>query len=341
MYGVKATKNQSTRLNLLAAVLLTATAVFASPLYSQSSSNSAGAEGISLTIRYFDKTIYTPDSDIMIKLTISNDSGNPYRFRLADNRIYSVDFDVRSMTNVQPPRSQKFTTQINANQPAFFREVSIDPGEEYSFSENLSDYYRISDPGMYVVTASFYPELHTQVGMSQASPSDVIDSNRLTLSVQPSVQGVAAIRQQINEQTGEVLSREALPPDQVVSFTLQARQKGDWNRFFLYLDIPSLIKREPQRARSFLRMSEADQQAYIQKFKDELKQQTTASDIVVVPSSFQIVRTSYTPDRGSVEVIEKFNNGNFTEVKRYTYTLERRDRIWYITGYDVQNVGTE
>ena len=119
MYGVKATKNQSTRLNLLAAVLLTATAVFASPLYSQSSSKSAGAEGISLTIRYFDKTIYTPDSDIMIKLTISNDSGNPYRFRLADNRIYSVDFDVRSMTNVQPPRSQKFTTQINANQPAF------------------------------------------------------------------------------------------------------------------------------------------------------------------------------------------------------------------------------
>ncbi|WP_455382245.1 hypothetical protein [Salinispira pacifica] len=341
MYGVKATKTKEPRLPALAALLLLTLALLPLPAVAQSASGSSGTEGVGLTIRYFDKSIYTPGGDIMIQVTIANNSGSTYRFRLADNRMYSIDFDVRSMTNVEPPRSQKFTTQLNTNQPAFFREISIDPGEQYSFTENLSDFYDISDPGMYVVTAMFYPELHNNIGMAPSSASAVLTSNRLTLSVRPSVQGVAAIQERINQETGEVLSREGLPPDQVVSFTLQARQKGDWNRFFLYLDIPSLIRRDPARARSFLRLSEADQQAYIQKFKNELKQQTTASDIVVVPSSFQIVRTSYTPDRGTVEVIEKFDNGSFTEVKRYTYTLERRDRIWYIVNYDVQNVGTE
>ncbi|HUX11861.1 MAG TPA: hypothetical protein VMW87_02465, partial [Spirochaetia bacterium] len=186
-------------------------------------------------------------------------------------------------------------------------------------------------------------DLHTDVGMGMsAGNSKTLNSNRLTLSVQPSAEGMPAVQERLNQETKEVLSREALPPDQVVAFTLQARQKGDWNRFFLYLDITSLIKRDAQRGRSFLRMSETDQQAYITKFRNDLQRQTTAvSDIVVVPSSFQVVRTAYTPDRGTVEVLEKFNNGSFTEVKRYTYTLERRDRIWYIVNYDVQNVGTE
>jgi hypothetical protein len=302
--------------------------------------NAAQLAGVSVSIRFYNKAIYFPGSDVEIKVTIANDSGSTYRFKLADNRLYSIDFDVRTMTNTEVLRSQKFTTQMNSNQPAFFRDVSIDPGEAYSFTETLADFRDITDPGMYVVTARFFPSLNPDMGATGKQPAS-LTSNRLTLSVRPSAQGLAAVQEKIDQQTGEVLSREALPPDQVVAFTIQARQHGNWNRFFLYLDVPSLIKRDPARARRFLRMSETDQQAFIQKFKADLQHQTDSSDIVVVPSSFQIIKTSYTPDRGTVEALEKFKNSNFTEVKRYTYTLERRDNIWYIVGYEVQNLGTE
>ena len=309
-------------------------------VHAQSNPNTTLPTGVSVAIRYYDQAIYFPGSDIEIKVTISNDSGNTYQFELADNRMYSLDFDVRSMTNVEVPRATKFTTQMNSNQPAFFRNVSINPGEAYSFTENLQDYRNIADPGMYVVTASFYPNLRSD--LSGASKTDTsMKSNRLTLSVSPSVQGIAAVQQRIDQQTGAVLAREALPPDQVVSFTLQARQHGNWDRFFLYLDLEALLRRDPAQDRRFVRMSQADQQAMIAKFRNDLKQSTTASDISVIPTSFRIVQTSYTPDRGTVQVLEDFDNGSYTEVKRYTYTVQRKNDIWYITDYEVQNLGTK
>ena len=36
-----------------------------------------------------------------------------------------------------------------------------------------------------------------------------------------------------------------------------------------------------------------------------------------------------------------FNNGTFTEKKRYTYYVRQRDGIWYIYNYIVDNLGTE
>ena len=43
------------------------------------------------------------------------------------------------------------------------------------------------------------------------------------------------------------------------------------------------------------------------------------NDIVAVPESFQIEKTTYSPTEGSVTVIEWFKYPNFSEKKRYTY----------------------
>ena len=40
-------------------------------------------------------------------------------------------------------------------------------------------------------------------------------------------------------------------------------------------------------------------------------------------------------------MLEKFRQRDFTELKRFTYNLTRRDRIWLITGYETVNLGTE
>jgi hypothetical protein len=44
---------------------------------------------------------------------------------------------------------------------------------------------------------------------------------------------------------------------------------------------------------------------------------------------------------GTVTVLEKFRVGNYTERKRYTYYLRRKDDIWTVVDYSVVNLGTE
>ncbi len=65
------------------------------------------------------------------------------------------------------------------------------------------------------------------------------------------------------------------------------------------------------------------------------------NDIALVADDFEIQQTSYTPFEGTVQVLEKFKERDFTELKRFTYSLTRRGRIWLITGYEAVNLGTE
>jgi hypothetical protein len=52
-------------------------------------------------------------------------------------------------------------------------------------------------------------------------------------------------------------------------------------------------------------------------------------------------RTEYNNQEGTVTVLEEFNYGNFTERKRYTYYVQRRDDIWTVVDYSVVNLGTK
>ncbi|MFW5729347.1 MAG: hypothetical protein ACOCYG_06750, partial [Spirochaetota bacterium] len=138
----------------------------------------ANAQGVDLSIRFFDAEVYFPDSEIRVKLTLRNDSAEPYRFRLAEDRVFNVEFDVRTLSNRELDASQEFINARTSNQRLFYRELSLQPGEEYGFVESLDDYIAVTEPGVYVVTATFYPELIDGNG-------EAIASERLMLSVRP------------------------------------------------------------------------------------------------------------------------------------------------------------
>ena len=79
----------------------------------------------------------------------------------------------------------------------------------------------------------------------------------------------------------------------------------------------------------------------LQQFKADLMQSRIDTDIVSIPSKFQIETTTYSQTQGTVKVIEWFRNTTFTEKKRYTYYVRQRDGIWQIYNYTVDNLGTE
>ncbi len=294
----------------------------------------AYSDGVKLIIRYYDKKINYPGSNIFIKVEIKNDSSETFRFKVADSRFFNIDFEVKTLTNIELHHSEEFIIQRNSIQPVFFREMSLEPGEEYAFVEELSRFVELKDPGVYLVKAEYYPELNHFLD------EEHMQSNILSLSIKPS-SVLSEINAQIDEETGEILTKEAFSPDQVVSYMLNARQKGHWDKFFLYLDLEKLMIRNNEKEQKYIRSSDEKRQYMLNQYKNNLRKEIIDNDILIIPNEFNIIKTSYTAQEGIVDVIEKFVYPDFTEIKKYKYYLHRKDIVWTIYNYQVQNLGTE
>ena len=315
----------------------------------------AAENGIEFNIRYYDKKIYYLEQDpILILMTLTNTGPYTFHFRLADERAFSVDFDVRTNSNRAVEAADILLRRRSQSQQVYFREVSIEPGESFSFVEDLRDYAALTQSGSYVVQAKLYPGLYhafeTSLGISPfiapgrtlASSGLPLDSNRLTLTLRPrSLLGPDGIPLELDVETNAILVREKLPPDEVVTYLLTARQKSQWEKFFLYLDLEAMLSRDAYRRRQFIAESEEGRQRMIARYQQDLQNSVIDEEISLIPMDFVIERTVYNAQTGTVTVLEYFRVGSYTERKRYTWYLEKRDDIWTIVDYSVVNLGTE
>lgn len=292
------------------------------------------ADNVSLTIRFFDKMIYYAGDQVRVEATVTNASSTSYRFKVADSKVWSFDFEVSTPTLDRLPHAEQFTIDRGSNQPAFFREVSLEPGEQYGLVLELGSFVTLEEPGVFSIRALFYPELYR--GSSPRS----VESNTLSIAVRPQAE-TPEQKARIDTESGLPLTREDLPPDSVVSYTITARQKSQWEKYFLYLDLESLLRQNPDRDRAFRRGSEEERARQLAQYRKDLMQQVVDQDLLLRPASFQIQKTSYTPAEAQVVVRAAFAYTDFTEWKRYTYRLRRVESSWLIVAYEVSNLGTE
>lgn len=304
---------------------------------------------VDVAIRYFDKRVYYAGAEtgpVLVQVTISNRGAATYRFKLADERAFSVDFECRTLTNRILEPAQILTRKRTQDQHVFFREVAVEPGESLSFTEDLRDYAELETAGSYVVQARLYPELYKPVPQNvptpASGPAPALGSNRLTLTLRPApLMDGTAPPPALDVETGAVLVRENMPPDRVVDFLLSARQKGQWEKFFLYLDLEAMLSRDGARKRAWLAESEEGRKRMLDRYRADLRNSLIDGDISTIPIDFVIERTSYGTEQGTVVVVEKFRFGSYTERKRYTYYVKRRDDVWTVYDYSVVNLGTE
>ena len=295
-------------------------------------------ENASVSIKYSNRTIYYPgdaeENPINIHVTIKNNGIETLRFKLADDRAFSLDFNAYTVKNQKLPQTDSIIEKRTTNQTVYFREISLEYGEEYSFIENLKDYLIIEDPSVYYLELTFYPELYK-------SKKIKLTSNRLTLEVRPSPSSSSSSYIPVKENSAEILKPEYLSPDKVVEQTIVARQRSLWDQYFLYMDVESLLKRNKTLRNKYNTVSADERERMLFAFKADLMQSRIENDIISIPEKFQIVKTTYSPTEGTVEVLEWFKYPNFSEKKSYTYKLRQREGIWVIYDYVVVNLGTE
>lgn len=294
----------------------------------------AVSDNVSVSIRFFDKEIYYPETNIQIQVRIINNSLDNYSFNSAEIRSYNFNFYAKTLTNISVHASSDYLLSHRTNNPVFYREITLLPGEEYAFITNLDNYVDIKESGIYIIQSKFYPNF--QLGYS----SQFIESNKLTLSVRPSMD-IPVFQEQIDIETGEILELVAMPPDEVVKYTIEARLQSAWNKFFLYLDIKGLLLNHPDLKHRYNTISEEKQMELIEEYKNQLKNKRVDNDILLTPSSYEILKTSYTQNEATVVVNEEFIFPEYTELKKYTYYLHRFGNIWSIYNYDVRNLGTK
>lgn len=295
-------------------------------------------DDMSVSIKYYDRTMYypgNPDTNpVFVHISIKNNSARTMRFKLADDRMFSVDFNGYTIKNLQIPQMENVIRKRTTNQTVYFREISLETGEEYSFVENLKDYIEISEPSVYYVELKFYPELYKSKYLS-------VTSNRLSLEIRPSPSAASSAVLPVKNKSAELLKPEEISPDKVVEQTIIARQKSLWDQYFLYLDIEAMLQRNAPAKRKYISSSAEERARMLKNYRADLMQSRIDNDIVAVPDKFEIERTVYSKTEGTVTVTEWFRYPNYHEKKSYVYKVRQREGIWQIYDYTVTNLGTE
>ena len=306
--------------------------------FGQSASAQSRVQNAAVSIKFYDKTMYYPDAadsnPVFIHITVRNTGTDTLRFKLADDRMFSIDFNAYTIKNERLSQTETLVRKRTTNQTVYFREIALEAGEEYSFVENLKEYLTVANPSVYYVDLTFYPELYR-------FRDERITSNRLTLEVRPSPSAASSSSIPVEAGTVRILQPEAIPPDQVVERTIVARQKSLWDQYFLYMDVEAMLERTPVQKRRYRAASADERERMIDAYKSDLMQSRIDGDIVAVPERFQIEKTVYSKTEGSVVVTEWFNNRTYYEKKSYTYRLRQREGVWQIYDYTVVNLGTE
>lgn len=306
--------------------------------FGQSASAQSRVQNAAVSIKFYDKTMYYPDAadsnPVFIHITVRNTGTDTLRFKLADDRMFSIDFNAYTIKNERLSQTEMLVRKRTTNQTVYFREIALEAGEEYSFVENLKEYLTVANPSVYYVDLTFYPELYR-------FRDERITSNRLTLEVRPSPSAASSSSIPVEAGTVRILQPEMIPPDQVVERTIVARQKSLWDQYFLYMDVEAMLERTPSQKRRYRAASADERERMIGAYKSDLMQSRIDGDIVAVPERFQIEKTVYSKTEGSVVVTEWFNNRTYYEKKSYTYRLRQREGVWQIYDYTVVNLGTE
>ena len=167
----------------------------------------------SVSIKYYNRTVYYPgnadEAPIFVHITIKNTGAETLRFKLADDRSFSMDFNAYTVKNSRLEQTENIIEKRTTNQTVYFRELALEQGEEYSFVENVKNFIKVEEPSVYYLELFFYPELYKSKYLT-------LKSNRLTLEVRPSPSAAASNFVYVKNESVELLKPLDISPDKVV-----------------------------------------------------------------------------------------------------------------------------
>ena len=303
-------------------------------IFSQNSSSSISNyyDGIVIKIEQANPKVYYQNDELYINIKVLNTNKDEKSLLIANDKKFSFDFQMVTMQNKSLEHSKEYITSFHKVQPVFNSNLRLAPDEGYVFEARLNDYFNLDTPGQYYIKCNFYPELKMN-----NSETNVIISNLLSINIRPGNIADNKIIEQTSLEEEKKLYLTKRSPDDVVDFMLNARMNGEWDKFYLYLDLNKLILTNNNFKDKFLKADTERQRDMIAQYKEYLKK-NTIDEISFLPNKFKIVKTEYSEGKGKVEAIITFKYLDYEESKYYTYYLNKKNDIWLVTSYEVMNL---
>lgn len=292
-------------------------------------------------IRLYNQTVYSDSSNINIQVELTNTDILPITFKLADKRVHNIQLDVRSLTNDKISECDNCIKEFISSQPVYYSQIRLKPSEQFSFIIKLDDFVEIKESGKYFIKVWFFKEFRS----NSVTP---IGSNSIEVEIIPPEPTIETFVTSL-PQKSLALKPQALYPDEVVKWTIESRIKCNdtkdfgskekrWNEYFLYLDLEELYLKSGDNRREYILLSEDARIKKVEEYKSWLKEGIKDKDFLLVPTSYQILKTSFTDNNAVVVVYQEFDNGSFIDRKQYSYFLRKNDTVWYIYDYAIINM---
>ncbi|MBN1523428.1 MAG: hypothetical protein JW904_02990 [Spirochaetales bacterium] len=299
----------------------------------------AGAQtGLSVSISLYDQKIYFLHDTVQMRVSVKNISSEKIQFQIADRKVFSLDFIVSTAVNrPMMVHSEYFKSERNSSRPVLYRDISLSPGEEYSFIVNLNDFVELAAPNEYILQAEFYPELFIDEKTSIALLSD-----RITVNIRPGTSDMDQRSKREAEITRD-MQRETLSPDAVVRFMLDARKTEHKDKFFLYINLEKLYINNylttDENKKQFAKLSEEQRKIRITQYKEQIWASKEEWLFMLKAHEYTIVSTFYRQFDATVVVNQVFLHPDYREPRQYTYTLSKANptNTWEIVKYSVVN----
>jgi len=290
---------------------------------------------IDVSIKYYNKQLYFVESPIIVEFQIVNNGISPYLFITSYNKMFTFDFEIVTPSNRNIHHSKEYTIRTTQFEPVFNDEITLKYNEVYGVRIDISRWFHLSEPGEYIIRGVFYPNLNT------GSDEDmrIYSKNELYLSLNPPYK--EEVQKRIEIEKIKKLKAESLPPYEVVRFMLEALQKEDYEKYFLYIKFDKYIMLFSNARQRYIDAKDINKPAVIEELKQYLMGKNKLEDIPyseTIPADFDINKTVIEKHNAVVTVTETFKYLNLIENKRYTYHLHLYGDKWLLESYSVVNI---
>ncbi len=294
--------------------------------------------GLTFSVDYYERQRFTPSDNIRLEVTLFNEKSDIESFYLSDNKIFNLEFEVKNEYSSRLPSSQSYLNAFSNSRNTYYRQIDLYPNEKYSFSVNLNDFVNLTDPGVYVISTTFFTSLIAKSNaVSLSFNTEKLNAVQdLVLTVFPnSNEASSDLLSTLEQQRNLLLKQADFSPDQIIDYMLKAKQARDWDKYFLYQDTEALMLKNADLNRQYKLSSPQTQQLMLTQFKDSIRKEVASNGREYIPTNYVIAKTSYTNTEAQVIVNADFQIMDYSESRRYTYTLSKILGIWEIVDIDV------
>ncbi len=275
----------------------------------------------------FDKQSYRLDEDITLKIEVKNRGIDKILIYLSGYKLENFNINILNLKNASlvKKKNKNINSLKKINSEIFaIREIQLYPDETYKIELDLEDYFELQEPGRYKITADFNP-----YPMNKASDIK-FTSNPVYLILKPSLK--RQIESEIKKEIKEREDRKVYTPEGMIKFMLDSKIRGDYESYYLYQNLDSIILKYDKFKTNYLKASETKKRDIIKEFKEwDIKRK----DMQIEEYEILEVYQSFKDQTATVKCRIKYKPPAIFRTYIYEFYLVKKGIKWILNDFEV------